>query len=452
MRQSPPTNQPAYSSVTTGISTFANTNARPMNFMMVMLLSILLHLSFIGLISLTVFLLNFFGFTIPLFQSLEMKERDIEFVLVENPEAPPRDKHTKNRADRATRSGGQKIKNMAQAEPQKAAGSVSAKATPQRPQQQAKPKQQPKQTQAPKQAQQPQKVVQQRPAPVQRPQQQPRKQPTREQPTRTVQVTKPPQDPTPSETPVEQPAPPKKIASVAPPSPKLPTMKTPQADAPILPPNPVAPTIKTPSAPAPKTVATGPIVNAPGIGNNNGGSSSSGSVGPTQIPGGISGRPSGGNSGASGGSPSSGGGHPSIASGSPGSRGGNNGRSGQNQVGSPGGGGGRPGIDAMPEPDFGPYISELQRRIKRNWNPPSDDRDKRIVALFTIARDGRLLSLRIQNSSGVKVADEAALNAVRASAPFRQLPANFRGNDIDVQFIFDYNVYRGKSSGITYSQ
>ena len=113
------------------------------------------------------------------------------------------------------------------------------------------------------------------------------------------------------------------------------------------------------------------------------------------------------------------------------------------QSGSPGGGGGRPGIDAMPEPDFGPYINELQRRIKRNWTPPSSDRSKRVVALFTVGRNGQLLGVRIKAPSGSPAADEAALSAVRASAPFRPLPANYRGNTIDIEFIFDYDVYTG---------
>jgi TonB family protein len=95
----------------------------------------------------------------------------------------------------------------------------------------------------------------------------------------------------------------------------------------------------------------------------------------------------------------------------------------------------------MEEPDFGPYIAELQRRIRRNWSPPVEDRSKRVVALFKISRDGRLLSLRIQQSSGSPPADQAAIAAVRASAPFRALPPNYRGNDIDVQFIFDYEIY-----------
>ena len=31
---------------------------------------------------------------------------------------------------------------------------------------------------------------------------------------------------------------------------------------------------------------------------------------------------------------------------------------------------GVPGIDALREPDFGPYMKEMERRIKMNWNPP----------------------------------------------------------------------------------
>ena len=134
---------------------------------------------------------------------------------------------------------------------------------------------------------------------------------------------------------------------------------------------------------------------------------------------------------------------PSSGSGSPGGQGGSGGTGRYNQSGSPGGGGGPAGIDALPEPDFGPYISELQRRIKRNWSPPSDNRNKRVVAIFTIARDGRLVGIRIQQSSGVQSADDAAMAAIRASAPFNPLPVNYRGKDIDVQFIFDYTVHSG---------
>ncbi len=112
-------------------------------------------------------------------------------------------------------------------------------------------------------------------------------------------------------------------------------------------------------------------------------------------------------------------------------------------IGNPGPGNpnGRPGIDAIREPDFGPYMRDLQKRIKMNWDPPKGNESKRVVLLFKIAKDGRLLSCSVFKSSGLPNADKAAINAVQATAPFRPLPAEFKGQNIDIQFTFDYNVF-----------
>ena len=110
-------------------------------------------------------------------------------------------------------------------------------------------------------------------------------------------------------------------------------------------------------------------------------------------------------------------------------------------AGNPGGGGGKPGIDALREPDFGPYMRELQRKIKLNWDPPKGNESKRVVLLFKIAKDGRLLTCRVLKSSGLQSADAAALKAVELTAPFKPLPADYRGQSIDIQFTFDYNVF-----------
>lgn len=120
---------------------------------------------------------------------------------------------------------------------------------------------------------------------------------------------------------------------------------------------------------------------------------------------------------------------------------------GTGNVGNPGPGNpnGRPGIDAIREPDFGPYMRELQRRIKMNWEPPKGNESKRVVLLFKIAKDGRLLSCSVFKSSGLPNADKAALNAVQLTAPFRPLPAEFKGSSIDIQFTFDYNVFGASS-------
>lgn len=134
------------------------------------------------------------------------------------------------------------------------------------------------------------------------------------------------------------------------------------------------------------------------------------------------------NSGRSGASRGSRGSAYSIGGGDPGNPG-------------PGNPNGAPGIDAIKEPDFGPYMRELQRRIKRNWHPPRGNESKRVVLLFKVSRDGRLLSLRVNKTSGNGEADDAALEAVRMSAPFRPLPPEYQGSDIDIQFTFDYNVF-----------
>lgn len=120
---------------------------------------------------------------------------------------------------------------------------------------------------------------------------------------------------------------------------------------------------------------------------------------------------------------------------------GGGGGGGTGNIGNPGGGGGRPGIDAIREPDFGPYMRDLQRRIKMNWDPPKGNESKRVVLLFKIAKDGRLLSCSVFKSSGLPNADKAALNAVQLTAPFRPLPAEYKGSSIDIQFTFDYNVF-----------
>jgi TonB family protein len=309
--------------------------------------------------------------------------KDVEFQLVTSPEAKPRNPKTKNRAEHNTRSGGQKVPRLKQMETMRQAGQPKPKPRAQASTPQARP---------------------QRTQPAQRPAPQPR----------PVRPVAPAPRPTQSQS-TQAPAPPR------------PRVTAPQSSAPrqiAAVPNPVAP-VKVPGAsgaPSKTPGATGPIVKGPATGSG----AASGSPGPVTAPGGFSG----------GGRPSSGGGPT-----------GQGGRGQYSQYGSPGGGGGRPGVDAVAEPDFGPYLAELQRRIRRNWVPPEDKEDKTVVLVFTISRDGRLLSVQTKRSSGFAVADSAARAAVERSAPFRSLPPEYRHNSINVEFTFDYNVYTGRGSG-----
>lgn len=347
------------------------------------LLSTVLHPAVVGAVWLIVFCLALMGITFSIFDKPKPKMNDIEFILVDNAkEQMPINKKTPYRSDRNTRTGGKRDlkKKVSMPSPSPAKKSVQQKAAPGP--KAAKP--------SPKR-----KVVkQEQPKNIFKSLMQPK----------TVQ--KAPQEARPQR--------PSARPSLKPPSVPRPTMK---------PNSPFAVPIPKSGAPTARSYSTGPVG---GHGSSSSGGSSS------------AGRSSGSGRYAPVPSlaPTSGGGGGGSSS-SKLSRGG----SGYGNAGNPGGGGGAPGIDSIREPDFGPYMRELQRRIKMNWDPPKGNESKRVVLLFKIAKDGRLLSVRVFKSSGIPNADKAALNAVELTAPFKRLPPEFRGASIDIQFTFDYNVF-----------
>ncbi len=329
------------------------------------------HIIFFILLLITPFLLKLIGINLFIFQKPLPKNRDIEFVLVNQPEEEPINKKTPLRADRNTKAGGIHDPNKPISPPQ----AVIPRSDGGTPAQAQKP--------------QPQKVQQQPAA----------------KPTPKVEQQQTPKT-------IQEPVAKKPIAPKPDAKPTIPYTKSPSAvKIPIPPANGLPNISQKPS---------GPVTKAPANYSGTQGSSSQSSPRPMMT---------------SSGSQGSGGQSKGIAS--PGS----------GNIGNPGPGNpnGAPGVDAIKEPNFGPYMSDLQRRIKANWDPPRGDESKRVVLLFKIAKDGRLLSVRIIKSSGSQSADKAALSAVQLTAPFRPLPAEFRGTDVDIQFTFDYNVFGAKS-------
>jgi TonB family protein len=97
--------------------------------------------------------------------------------------------------------------------------------------------------------------------------------------------------------------------------------------------------------------------------------------------------------------------------------------------------------------DMGPYMANLQKRIKSRWTPLKDNVSNRVKLLFKIALNGELSNVSISVPSGNPQADQAALKAVREAAPFPPLPTGadqFAENGkVDIEFTFDYNVFGG---------
>jgi TonB family protein len=92
------------------------------------------------------------------------------------------------------------------------------------------------------------------------------------------------------------------------------------------------------------------------------------------------------------------------------------------------------------EVDFGPYMAELQRRIRKHWFPPHAPTTRVAIVTFCLARDGTLSNVRLIQSTGEKSSDDAALQAVQESSPFHELPQG-APPQVDIEFTFSYNVF-----------
>ena len=93
--------------------------------------------------------------------------------------------------------------------------------------------------------------------------------------------------------------------------------------------------------------------------------------------------------------------------------------------------------------DWGPYAAEMIRKIKRNWEIPKlahYGMKGRLVIRFYLLSDGRVEGVRLLVSSGIPPYDNAALQAIRNSNPFRPLPPDFPNPREGVTITFLYNI------------
>lgn len=89
--------------------------------------------------------------------------------------------------------------------------------------------------------------------------------------------------------------------------------------------------------------------------------------------------------------------------------------------------------------DFGPYMADLQKRIKHNWFPPKCNETRRVKTTFSIDKNGVILNAKVSEHSN-ELSDKAALDALRYASPARPLPAG-SPDKVDIEFTFDYNVF-----------
>jgi TonB family protein len=97
--------------------------------------------------------------------------------------------------------------------------------------------------------------------------------------------------------------------------------------------------------------------------------------------------------------------------------------------------------------DFSDYLTRLIPTVARNWYAVMPEsallgHREKVVVRIQVQKDGTLLSRTptFEVSSGEEAMDRAAVEAIRSSAPFEQLPGTFRGLNIELRLAFVCNL------------
>jgi TonB family protein len=97
--------------------------------------------------------------------------------------------------------------------------------------------------------------------------------------------------------------------------------------------------------------------------------------------------------------------------------------------------------------DFNAYLRRIVADTKRNWeplipqevNPPLLKRG--VVGIrFTILQGGQIGAMTLETASGDVALDRAAWGAITSEGAFPPLPTQFHGPQIELRFVFMYNI------------
>ncbi len=90
---------------------------------------------------------------------------------------------------------------------------------------------------------------------------------------------------------------------------------------------------------------------------------------------------------------------------------------------------------------FAYYLTILQNRIQNNWQPPfqtsTQPEKMSTVVGFQVLRNGKIVNINIEKSSGRYLFDQAAQRAVYSANPLPPLPDEFGGEHLSVHIEFE---------------
>ena len=100
----------------------------------------------------------------------------------------------------------------------------------------------------------------------------------------------------------------------------------------------------------------------------------------------------------------------------------------------------RPTSNQQVQNDFADYMVNLQNKLNKNWIAPDFMPEGHIRVLFKIDREGNVISGDILESSGNRLYDESAVEAIHKSEPFGKFPNNSTREILTVNYCFDTSL------------
>ncbi len=92
--------------------------------------------------------------------------------------------------------------------------------------------------------------------------------------------------------------------------------------------------------------------------------------------------------------------------------------------------------------NYGPFMADLQMRIRRGWHPPKLTESYNLMTLFKINRSGEVFDIKIVEPHTLESVNEAALKAIKGVGPLK-FPEGSREKTVDIEFSFEYNSSNG---------
>ncbi len=100
--------------------------------------------------------------------------------------------------------------------------------------------------------------------------------------------------------------------------------------------------------------------------------------------------------------------------------------------------------------EYTAYLEKVKENIVHAWQYPEqaseEGKEGKVDVEFTIHKDGRLLDVRILQSSGFSALDREAIRAVGAASPFTPIPVQIALEQLSIRFTFNYTLEKRQGS------